>query len=219
MKRTGLLALDLDGVLLEGDSSWGVFHSLLGTMGPQRDRNMEMFFSGAIDYDTWARMDTALWRGKKVKPIRTYLANLQITEGARELIDEMHSGGVSSIIISTGISAVAERVGEIIGADLVRANEVEILNGRITGKVEVNCAFDQKGSILRQIARELAIPLANCACVGDHENDIPMFEVVPFSIAFNPKSKNVAEAATLIIRGSSLSGATRVLADHFGSIG
>lgn len=216
MRKPGLLALDLDGVLLKGDSSWGRYHQLLGTE-KERKRTMELFFSKAIDYPTWARMDAELWKGMDSRPVQEYLCNLQVAPGAVELVSKMHSLGIISIMISTGISAVAEKVGEILGMDAVKANDVEVLDGRLTGKVRINCGFDEKGLVLRRMARGRAIPLERCACVGDDENDISMFEAVPFSLAYNPKSNEVARKASMVIKGD-LHQVRRVLIEHFKSL-
>ena len=215
MKPVGLVALDLDGVLLEGDSSWGIYHTLLGTLGGERDSNMEDFYSGVTDYRTWAMRDTALWRGKSIEPVHEYLPTMTLTEGAKDLVEGLRSLEVLPVIISTGISEIARRAGEILGIDLVVSNEVEVVDGKITGRVEVECGFDEKGSVLRRLAGELSIPMDRCAAIGDAENDLSMFRAVPLSLAFNPRSKEVAQAATMIIRGPSLHGARSILMDHF----
>lgn len=217
MKAWGLLALDLDGVLIEDDSSWGLYHELLGT-SKQRERNMALFLSGKTDYEGWARMDAGLWKGKDHSAVQSYLSRLRTTEGASQLVSQVHSLGVATMIISTGISAVAERAAGMLGIGMVESNEVEIANGTITGNVTVRCGFEEKGRVLCRKARSLGIPLANCACVGNDENDLPMFEAVPFSVAFNPSSEKVARKATVVVRGQDLLEVARVLSTHFRSL-
>jgi phosphoserine phosphatase len=218
MKPIGLMAIDLDGVLLKDDSSWEIFHRLLGTIGAKRDRNMEDFFSGKIDYLEWARRDTSMWEGMSIEPVHRYLARIDLNEGAEDLVQSLRALGVLPVIISTGISVVVKRAGEILGIDLVESNHVEVLDGRITGRVDVRCGFDEKGSVIRRLAGEASIPLDRCAAIGDAENDISMFETVPFSIAYNPKSPRVAQAATKTIVGTDLLEARDLLVDHFSKI-
>ncbi len=217
MKPWALLALDLDGVLIEDDSSWARYHQLLGTTH-DRERNMALFFSGNIDYEEWARMDAALWEGKDASALSGYLSSLRPRTGASQLVSRAHSLGVATMIISTGISAVAERAASMLGIAMVVANEVEVANGRITGRVRVRCGFDQKGLVLRQTARELRIPLECCACVGNDENDVWMFESVPFSVAFNPSSEKVARKATVVVCGQDLLKVSEILGRHFKSL-
>ena len=217
MKAWGLLALDLDGVLIEDDSSWGRYHELLGT-SKERERNMALFLSGSIDYAAWAEMDAALWKGKDASAVQRYLSELRTTQGASQLVSQAHSLGVTTMIISTGISAVAERAAGMLGIGMVESNEVEIANGTVTGGVRVRCGFQEKGLVLRRAARNLRIPLGRCACVGNDENDVPMFEAVPFSVAFNPSSEKVARKATVVVRGRDLFEVARVLGSHFESL-
>jgi phosphoserine phosphatase len=215
MKPIGLMAIDLDGVLLKDDSSWEIFHRSLGTIGAKRDRNMEDFFSGEIDYLEWARRDTSMWEGMSIEPVHRYLGRMELNEGAEDLVKSLRVLGVLPVIISTGISEVVKRAGEILGIDIAESNHVEVLNGRITGRVDVRCGFDEKGFVVRRMAGEASIPLDRCAAIGDAENDISMFEAVPFSLAYNPKSSKVATAATKTVVGSDLFEARDVLVEHF----
>lgn len=212
--RRGLLALDLDGVLLEEGSSWEIFHRLLGTAGTERERNMELFFSGRIDYEEWAMLDAGLWTGMEIGPVDDYLANMDVSEGAHELVASMHELGVVTAIVSTGISRIARWVGTELGIDEVVSNDVEVTDGRITGRVKVRCPFYGKGSVVRALARRVGLPLSRSACVGDGENDLTMFDVVGFSVAHNPESNEVAARADRVVRGG-LRQTRDVLVEHF----
>lgn len=210
----GLLGLDLDGVLIPNDSSWDLYHRILGTE-EGRKRNMDLFFSGRIDYRTWAEMDADLWRGMSYRPIERYLEGLTVNEGAIELVSEMREMSVEIAIVSTGISSFAERISRILGIDTVIANEVETHGGEITGEVRTKCGFDEKGSKLRELGEGMGIPRSRWSCVGDDENDLSMFRIVPFSIAYNPKSAKLTEIATLTIESDNLHRVLRSLARHY----
>ncbi len=216
MRKRGLLVLDLDGVLLEEESSWEIFHRVLGTAGPERERNMDLFFSGRIDYAAWARLDASLWAGMKIEPVDDYLSGLCLSDGAQDLVKSMSDLGILTTIVSTGISKIARQVGTRLGIDQIIANDVEVADGRITGRVVIRCPFYGKGSVVRSLARGTGIPLGRSACVGDGENDISMFEAVGFSVAHNPISEKVASRANRVVRGGLLQ--TRdVLVKHFES--
>jgi phosphoserine phosphatase len=163
-------------------------------------------------------MDAGLWKGKDLSAVQRYLSELRTTEGAPQLVHQAHSLGVTTMIISTGILAVAERVAGMLGIGIVESNEVEMANGSITGRVTVRCGFEEKGFVLRRTARNMGIPMAHCACVGNDQNDLPMFEAVPFSVAFNPTSERVARKATVVVRGQDLLEVARVLSTHFKSL-
>jgi phosphoserine phosphatase len=124
---------------------------------------------------------------------------------------------VMTAIVSTGISRIARKVGAELGIDEVISNDVEVAEGRITGSVKVRCPFYGKGSVVRALARRMAMPLSRSACVGDGENDITMFEVVGFSIAHNPVSQEVASRADLVLRGE-LHKTRDILIEHYRSL-
>ncbi len=214
MRGIGVLALDLDGVLLEEESSWARYHDLLGTQDG-RERNMRSFMSGEIDYRTWATRDAGLWKGMNPSPVCRYLESLKTRTGSAEMVSDMRSLDVVTAIISTGIGAVARRAAEILHIDLVEANDVEILGSRISGRVKVKCGFREKGLVLRRIAGHAGIPLDRCACVGNDENDIPMFQTAGFSIAYNPTTEEVASHASVVVRGRDLEDVRSILRDHF----
>ncbi len=203
LKSQGLLALDLDGVLLPNQSSWDAYHRILGT-NEGRKRNMGLYFSGQIDYETWARMDAELWKGMDSKPIKEYLQRMDITPGANQLITDMREIAVEPIIISTGILSIAKTVGRALGIDTVIANEVEMKNGRITGNVRVNCGFEEKGRVLRRLGEARGIQPNRWACVGDDMNDLSMFKEAAYSVAFNPKSTELEGFASAVIRSKDL---------------
>ncbi len=213
MKR-GILALDLDGVLLEEGSSWEIFHRILGTAGTERERNMELFFSGRIEYEEWAKLDAGLWKGMEIAPVDDYLANMSVSEGAHDMVASIHDLGVVIAIVSTGISRIARKVGAELGIDEVVSNDVEVIDGRITGRVRVRCPFYGKGSVVRALAVRAGIPLSWSACVGDGENDLTMFDVVGFSVAHNPESSEVAARADRVVRGG-LRQTRDILVEHF----
>lgn len=214
----GMVALDLDGVLIRDESSWGIYHKAMGTTGGQRDINMRDFFSGKIDYGTWAMRDAALWKGRSIEPVRRALPQINLTEGALDLVEGLRSTGVLPVIISTGISEIANRAGDLLGIDTVVSNEVEVLDGKVTGRVRIHCGFGEKGSLVREMAERASIPIGRCAAVGDAENDLPMFRAVPLSIAFNPRSEEVARAATVVVRDRTLHRVREILVEHLGQV-
>lgn len=214
----GLVALDLDGVLLVEDSSWDVFHRTYGTAGPERDRHMELFYAGRIDYDTWARLDASMWRGLEISRVERRIPDLNLTEHAAELVREIHSIGVSTAILSTGLSQIANRIAAELEIQRVIANELEVVDGLMTGRVKIRCSFHEKGDVLRRLTEELSLPLERTACIGDAENDLTMFDTAGLAIAYNPSSAEVARRASLVVRGSSLRQAKRALVTHFSSL-
>lgn len=196
----GLIAFDLDGTLVRIWSAWSWIHRLLGTLEaakPSADR----YYAGEIDYSKWAELDVELWHGIPLSRIEQAIQyGLEFIPNAAELVETLQESGFTTAIISSGLAVFADRAKEELGIDISRANKLKTdEKGRICG-VEVHVAFDNKDQVLKEIAHDLRIQLSQCAAIGDSRNDIPMFNIVGFSIAFNPSTAEVANAASTIVQ-------------------
>ena len=199
MPAPGLVAFDLDGTLVRIWSAWSWIHKLLGTIEPAKP-NADQYHAGEIDYIQWAELDVALWHGVPLNRIEEAIdQGLVFIANVKPLIDTLRKHGLKTAIISSGLTVFTNRVQEVLGIDVSKANELLIdEDGKICG-VQVHVAFDNKDQVLGAIAQELGVPLTQCSAVGDSRNDIPMFQAAGFSIAFNPSNEEVAEAASTII--------------------
>jgi phosphoserine phosphatase len=197
--RLGLVAFDLDGTLVRIWSAWSWIHKLLGTLEAAKP-NADQYYAGQIDYIRWAELDVQLWHGVSLKRIENAIEQgLSFIPNVEPLFEKLRGYGIKTAIISSGLTVFAERVQSRLGIDICKANELVTDNaGKIFG-VKVHVAFDNKNQGLSEIAQELKMPLERCVAVGDSRNDIPMFQVAGFSIAFNPANENVANAATTIV--------------------
>ena len=200
MSSHGLVAFDLDGTLVRIWSAWSWIHRLLGTVDAAKP-NADQYYAGKIDYIEWADRDVELWNGVPLKRIVDAIEEgLAFIPKARDLVISLQDYGLKTAIISSGLSVFADRAKEALGIDFSRANKLVTDNrGRIRG-VEVQVAFDNKDQVMSDIAHNLELPLDQCVAIGDSQNDIPMFQVAGFSVAFNPANEEVAQAATRIVR-------------------
>ncbi len=200
MTPRGLVAFDLDGTLVRIWSAWSWIHKLLGTADAAKP-NADLYYRGEIDYTRWAELDVELWHGIALNRIEKAIdEGLIFIPNVKILIDKLHRSGLKTAIISSGLDMFANRAQEVLGIDISKANKLVCDKyGNISG-VEVHVAFDNKDQILIEIAQELDQPLLHCAAVGDSANDIPMFHIAGFSIAFNPSNDDVAQAATRIVK-------------------
>ncbi len=203
MSPHGLIAFDLDGTLVRIWSAWSWIHRLLGTLEVAKP-NADRFYAGEIDYVRWAELDVALWHGVPISEIEQAIdEGLVFIPNSAELIRRLQNYGFKTAIISSGLAVFADRAKNQLGIDFSRANRLLIdADGRISG-VEVQVAFDNKHKVLYDLAKAEEIPLSDCVAIGDSRNDIPMFEIAGFSIAFNPTHAEVAAAATTVIQSES----------------
>lgn len=128
------------------------------------------------------------------------IERVRLTRGARTLVQTMKAHGAYSVLVSGGFTAFAAPVGEAIGFDKVIANELEIANGKLTGKVrEPIVDSSTKLETLKAEAAKHGLPLADTLAVGDGANDIPMITAAGLGIGYYPHP-SAGEAAAAVIR-------------------
>jgi len=197
-----LVAFDLDGVLVESDSSWQALHDAFGV---NNEENLQKYLRGEIDYKEFMRSDIRLWGNASREEIKTILDQVRLMKGAKETIDELKKAGYKTAIISSGISLLADRIKNQLGIDYSYANKLLFDGkGRLTGEAEESVTLSNKDSILKRLAAVEGIKPSECAVVGDSKFDVPMFKDAGFSIAFNPKDQLVREAAYSVIERKGL---------------
>jgi len=203
VKKLGLVVFDVDGTLLKAVSSWQFLHERLGTWDRGK-QYAEQFFRGAITYEDWARLDASLWRGLKLGRVRQIVDSIPYADGARHVVTTLRKNGFKVVLLSAGLSLVAERVEREIEVDDSLANELKVEKGLLTGEVKVNVSVDNKDIALLHMLKKFNLGIDECAAVGDDETMVPLFEKVNLSIAFNPRSWVVEEKADIVIKSDDL---------------
>jgi len=204
MSRFRLAVFDVDGTLTRVESCWRFIHERLGTWEKGGKRNAELYFSGEISYDDWARMDVALWKGISLKKIRGIVAEIQLVDGIKEVFEFLKRNEVKIVLLTAGLTLLAERLAENFPVDCYVANELEVEGGRLTGRVKVKVSLKNKGEILNKLLEKIDAKPEECLAVGDDETMIPVFQKVGLSIAFDPRSPKVEKYAKVIVKAKSL---------------
>jgi phosphoserine phosphatase len=203
MNIRGLVAFDLDGTLIEIGSAWAWVHQQLNTLS-EAETNAELYRAGKINYTQWAEMDVKLWKGVPLNHLHQAIEKIPYISGAKELIIQIKEMELNTAIISAGLSLFADRSRVELGIDVSYSNRlITDKTGCISG-VEVYVANTNKAQILMEIANHYDIPLENILAIGDNKSDIPMFRAARKSIAINPKSEEVSQAATSVVRCENL---------------
>ncbi|MFX1565517.1 MAG: HAD-IB family phosphatase [Promethearchaeota archaeon] len=215
MPPHGIVAFDLDGTLVRIWSAWSWIHRLLGTFEAAKP-NADQYYAREISYIQWAELDVKLWHGVPLTRIQEAIdEGMVFIPNVKPLIETLHEHKIFTAIISSGLSIFADRAKELLGIDISKANKlVTDAEGRICG-VEVHVAFDNKDKVLKNIAQEAQMALPNCVAIGDSRNDISMFQVAGFSIAFNPTHEEVAQAASIVIESEDALDLLPPLLQHF----
>lgn len=181
-----LVAFDMDSTLIEAE----VIDELaaLAGVGRQVSAITERAMRGEMDFSESFRARVALLRGLEERALEQVSARLKITEGAEHLISTLRMLGYKTAILSGGFTYFARNLRTRLGMDHVYANELEIVDGRVTGEVKgpiVDGA--RKAELLRTLAAEEGIDLQQVIAVGDGANDLPMLSIAGLGIAFRAK--------------------------------
>jgi phosphoserine phosphatase len=128
------------------------------------------------------------------------MERVKLTRGARTLVQTMKAHGAHSVLVSGGFMPFAGPVGEAIGFDKVLANELEIHDGKLTGKV-IEPIVDSAAKLetLKAEAAKHVLPLADTLAVGDGANDIPMITSAGLGVGYYPHPA-AGEAAAAVVR-------------------
>ena len=181
-----LVVFDMDSTLIEAE----VIDELakVAGVGDEVSAITERAMRGEIDFSESFRKRVALLCGLKESALRRVADELKITEGAEHLISTLRALGFKTAILSGGFTYFARHLQERLGMDYVYANELDIDDGIVTGKVSGTIVDGaRKAELLRQLAREEGIDLQQVIAVGDGANDLPMLSIAGLGIAFRAK--------------------------------
>jgi phosphoserine phosphatase len=197
-----MVVFDMDGVLVYIASSWSFVHSAFKV---GKNDNLSRYLAGEIDFRELMRRDIRLWGRVHISAVERVLDKLRIMRGAKQTVAELKRAGCYTVIISSGISVLAERVQKTLGMDRSLANGLVVdENGMLTGEGEEVVPLLEKVTVFRQLASERRTKLENCAVIGDSRFDIPLFEEAGLSIAFNSNDEQVKRKADVVVEGKDL---------------
>ena len=150
---------------------------------------------GEIDFAASLRARGALLEGQPAAVLERAKELIELTPGARALVQTMKAHGAYTALLSGGFDCFAAPVAAACGFDEYHANRLLIEDDRLTGKV-VDPILDResKRSILEKLACDLGIALDAAAAVGDGANDIPMIERAGLGVAYRAKPALAAVA-------------------------
>lgn len=148
----------------------------------------EEAMQGKLDFKESFAKRLSLLEGLDESVLADIADNLPLTQGATHLIETLKLIGYKTAILSGGFQYFGEHLQKKLGIDYVFANELEIIDGKVTGRVRGEVVDAQrKADLLREIAAKEGINLSQVIAVGDGANDLPMLEIAGLGIAFHAK--------------------------------
>jgi phosphoserine phosphatase len=157
-------------------------------VGDRVARITEAAMRGEVSFDESFTRRVALLSGLPAERVNVVLDTIPLADGAERLIRTLRLLGYKTAILSGGFTFFARRLQQTLGIDYVHANDLEMADGVVTGRVLppiVNA--ERKASLLGEIARSEGISLEQVVAVGDGANDIPMLKIAGMGIAYRAK--------------------------------
>lgn len=156
----------------------------------------------------------ALFTGLTKDDVESAIASIPLTMNCERTISTLRDRGYKIGIISDSYTIAAGLVAEMLNLDFVAANKLEMLNDKITGRVEMPLGWDKIGCFckisvckryhLEKFALRYGVPFENTLAVGDTKSDVCMIQRAGVGIAFMPKDKEIKKATNKIVTDSDL---------------
>ena len=183
-----LVCFDMDSTLIETEVIDEL--AIRAGVGDEVKAITEQAMRGEIDFCESFKRRVALLKGLDVSVMQEIAESLPVTEGVERMMTVLKRAGFKTAILSGGFTYFGNYLKRRFGIDYVYANELEIADGKLTGRF-VGDIVDgkRKAELLRIIAQVENIDIAQTIAVGDGANDLPMLSTAGLGIAFHAKPK------------------------------
>lgn len=188
-----LICFDMDSTLIDTEVIDEL--AMRAGVGDQVKAITERAMRGEIDFIESFKERVSLLKGLDESVMREIAENLPITEGVERLMYVLKRYGYKIAILSGGFTYFGNYLKDKFGIDYVYANELEIIDGKLTGRYLGDIVDGKrKAELLRLIAQVEKVDIAQTIAVGDGANDLPMLSIAGLGIAFHAKPKVAANA-------------------------
>lgn len=201
-KSKRMVFIDMDSTLIQVE----VIDELASVAGEgEKVKNItERAMNGEIDFNESLRERVSLLKGLSEKDLESVYHSIPFTQGAENLIKVLKQLGYKTAVISGGFDYFTQKFKNRLGLDYAFSNRLEIIDGKLTGKVLGKIVDGaRKAELLEKICDLEKISADQVIAIGDGANDLPMLGKAGLGIAFNAK-KVVREAANYSISHRSL---------------
>jgi phosphoserine phosphatase len=196
-----LIVSDMDSTLIAIECIDEIA-DMLG-LKPQVAAITEAAMRGELEFSEALTRRVALLTGLPAMQLqRVYDERLKLNPGAQHLVDAAKRLRILTAVVSGGFTFFTERVKTRLGLDYALANELEVadecLTGRLRGPI---CGGEAKAQFLVKLCQELGISRSQCIAIGDGANDLKMMSLAGVGVAYHAKPKVQAAAGAVINHG------------------
>ena len=186
-RATRLVVLDVDSTLIQ-DEAIDVLARRAG-VGAEVAAITDRAMAGELDFDESLLARVELLAGLTSDDLDAVRDELRLTPGARTFVRTLRRLGYYVGVVSGGFTFVTDRFVAELGLDFAAANELELVDGVVTGRL-VGETVDRAGKAraLARFADHHRVPMSQTVAVGDGANDIDMLEAAGLGVAFNGKA-------------------------------
>jgi len=206
----GLFMMDMDSTLISIETIDEIadMKGLKAQVAAITERAMR----GEIEYADSLRQRVALLAGEDASALQqVYDERVRLNPGAEQLIGELRRRGIKTMLVSGGFTFFTERLKARLGLDFAAANTLEIIDGKLTGKVLGQILDAQaKADWLEKTRSQLGLEREQVLAIGDGANDIKMLAAAGFGIAYHAKPV-VRASANCAINHVGLEGVLNIL--------
>lgn len=201
-RRKKLLVADMESTIIDNE----MIDELAAELG-LADRIADLTartMRGELDFAESLIERVRVLEGLDMPMLEKLRGNIRVNPGAAELVATMRANGAFCALVSGGFTVYSEYVRELVGFDHDQANQLEIVDGKLTGRV-VKPILDRlaKQTCLLRLAKDLAISPGSAVAVGDGANDLAMVLAAGLGVAYHGKPI-LAETAAMRVDHSDL---------------
>ncbi|MGY5767911.1 phosphoserine phosphatase [Vibrio cincinnatiensis] len=209
LSKPGLIVFDMDSTAIQIECIDEI--AKLAGVGDEVAEVTERAMQGELDFEQSLRQRVGKLRGADATILASVREQLPLMPELPELIHTLQQLGWRTAIASGGFTYFSDHLQQQLGFDYAQSNQLEIIDGKLTGKVLGQIVGAQtKADILVTLAQQFSIELHNTVAVGDGANDLVMMGTAGLGIAYHAKPKVEAQAQTAI-RTANLGGVLCIL--------
>jgi phosphoserine phosphatase len=183
-----LFAFDMDSTLIQGE----VIDELakMAGVGEEVSKITAGAMRGDYGFNESFTRRVGLLKGLAAEQVYSLLDRIPLSPGAERLMRTLRLLGYKTAILSGGFNFFARNLQQRLAIDYVHSNELEIVDGKVTGRVIPPIVNgERKAALLKEIAQKEGISLEQVVAVGDGANDIPMISLAGMGIAYRAKPR------------------------------